>query len=141
MQYVEVELLEQNKKGEEVTKAYKLAIGTKETVQLEKVLGTDIMGEYLTYMFQLIQIQEKVEKGEVTEEEAQGVLHTINSLRMEYISEILFRALSKYDAKMTMDKTYDFIDKYIEQKDEGKLGLIGLVGEIFVNAGFIKGMN
>ena len=141
MQYVEVELLEQNKKSEEVAKTYKLAIGTKETVQLEKVLGTDIMGQYLSYMFELIKIQDKVEKGEVTEEEAQGVLHVINSLPMAYISEILFRALGKYDAKMTMDKTYDFIDKYIEQKDEGKLGLIGLVGEIFVNAGFMKGMN
>ena len=132
MKPIEVTLL--NNKGKE--KIYKLGIGTRETVQLEKDLGTNIMGEYLEYIFQVSQIQQDIDNGNINEENAMSILGAVQGLSMEYIVTILHRALSKYDNKNTIDTTYDFVDLYMEQKEEGKMGIVALIGEILTEAGF-----
>lgn len=132
MKPIEVSLI--NNKGKE--KIYKLGIGTRETVQLEKDLGTNIMGEYLEYIFQVSQIQQDIDNGNINEENAMSVLGAVQGLSMEYIVTILYRALSKYDNKNTIDTTYDFVDLYLDQKEEGKMGIVALIGEILTEAGF-----
>ena len=128
MKYIEREI---NKKN------VKMGIGTKETVALEKELGVDMFNRFLVYAVEMSELSNKVEN--LTDEEAKNI--KLPNLPMEYIATVLYHAMKRYNSKLTLDKTYEIIDDIIEESEIGKYELIGIIVELFDNAGFMKGMN
>ena len=122
-------------------KNYKLIIGTKETIALEKEIGANVMGDYLTYMIQMAKITELDGKEDISEDEMINTMKAMQDISTEYIAKIVYHALTKYDKKMTFDKALDWIDAFQEEAEHGKYDLFALVGEIFEASGFMKGMN
>jgi len=93
-------------------KEYKLRLGARDIVSLEKKLGANPMDIFM-----------RIEQGQLP--------------KLEAVILILQASMNKYHNKMTVDKVYDLYDEYVA--DGGTfMDLIPVLLEVFKVSGFFK---
>lgn len=95
---------------------YKLRLGIKETIELEKKLGYNPLNEL-------------VKMGDNGKD-------NIQLPSFEFMGNVFHYSLIKYQSKIKLDKSYELMELYMEEN--GIEGLMELIVGIFQDSGFFK---
>lgn len=96
-------------------KEYKLCLPMRHTIQLEKKIGTNPLNKLM----------------EMSNSDGDNKLPDF-----EFITYVFHYSLQKYQSNISLEDTFDLVDKYLEENDMAQL--IQTVMKIFEVSGFFK---